>query len=69
MAGQPDRTIPFSRVTGTNVARIGGRLLSAEELHVQPGDVITYYARARDIGRGKRSSEWASATSRFGSST
>jgi hypothetical protein len=24
---------------------------------VQPGDVITYYARARDVGRGKRSTE------------
>ena len=24
---------------------------------MQPGDVITYYARARDVGRGKRSTE------------
>ena len=24
---------------------------------MQPGDVITYYARARDVGRGKRPSE------------
>jgi len=36
---------------------IGIRLLPAEELGVKPGDVITYYARARDVGRGKRSTE------------
>ena len=24
---------------------------------MQPGDVITYYARARDVGRGKRPTE------------
>ena len=29
----------------------------AEELEVQPGDVITYYARARDVARGKQSTE------------
>ena len=49
VAGQPEHTTPFTRVSGTNVAKIGDRLLSAEELHVQPGDVITYYARARDL--------------------
>jgi hypothetical protein len=34
---------------------VGRTLLSAEELGVKPGDVISYYARARDVGRGKRS--------------
>ena len=29
----------------------------AEDLKVKPGDVITYYARARDIARGKRRRE------------
>jgi hypothetical protein len=57
VAGGAPRTVPFDRVTGTSVQKIGSRLLSAEELHVQPGDVITYYARARDVGRGKRSTE------------
>ena len=57
VAGRPERITAFSRVSGTNVAKIGGQLLSAEDLHVQPGDVITYYARARDIGRGKRPTE------------
>ena len=49
--------MPFTRVSGTDVARVGTHLLAAEELGVQPGDVITYYARARDVARGKRSSE------------
>ncbi len=39
----------------TNVA--GSHTLYVEELDVQPGDFITYYARARDVARGKRSSE------------
>ena len=39
----------------TNVA--GTHTLYIEELDVQPGDFITYYARARDVARGKRSSE------------
>jgi hypothetical protein len=42
---------------GTDLARVGGHLLQAEDLGVQPGDVITYYARARDVARGKRSTE------------
>jgi hypothetical protein len=57
VAGRPERTVTFSRVAGTNVAKIGAELLSVEDLRVQPGDVITYYARARDIARGKRSTE------------
>ncbi len=57
VAGQPERVTPFTKVSGTNVAKVGGHLLSAEELKVQPGDVITVYARARDVARGKRSTE------------
>ena len=57
VAGQPEHTTPFARVSGTTVAKVGGHVLSAEDLHVQPGDVITYYARARDVARGKRSTE------------
>jgi hypothetical protein len=55
--GKPARIVPFSRVTGTEVAKVGTHLLAAEELGVQPGDVITYYARARDVARGKRPTE------------
>ena len=39
------------------IARIGTHVLAAEDLKVQPGDVITYYARARDVARGKRATE------------
>ena len=55
--GRPPKVVPFSQVSGTAVARVGTHLLAAEDLRVQPGDVITYYARARDVARGKRSSE------------
>jgi hypothetical protein len=57
VAGGTEHTVPFERVTGTDVQKIGSRLLPAEDLGVKPGDVITYYARARDVGRGKRSTE------------
>ncbi len=55
VAGGPEHIVPFERVTGTNEQKIGTRLLPAEDLRVTPGDVITYYARARDIPRGKPS--------------
>jgi hypothetical protein len=35
----------------------GKHTLPLEELGVAPGDFITYYVRARDVARGKRSSE------------
>jgi hypothetical protein len=57
VAGGRERRVPFTAVTGTNVAKVGSYLLSTEDLSVQPGDVITYYARAVDVGRGKRPSE------------
>ena len=53
----PPKTVPFTRLSGTPVARIGAHLLAAEDLGVQPGDVITYYARARDVARAKPSTE------------
>jgi hypothetical protein len=57
VAGRDEKTVPFTRVTGTNVAKTGTYLLPVEDLRVQPGDVVTYYARAVDIGRGKRPTE------------
>jgi hypothetical protein len=57
VAGQAERTIAFKSITGTDVAKVGSYLLAVEDLKVQPGDVVTYYARAVDIGRGKRPSE------------
>jgi len=55
--GGQTRVVPFANVSGTEVARLGAHLLAAEDLRVKPGDVITYYARARDVSRGKRSTE------------
>ena len=57
------KTVPFTRLAGTAVARIGAHLLAAEDLRVKPGDVITYYARARDVGRGQAVDRDARATS------
>ncbi len=57
VAGGPAHTVRFDPTTGTSVEKIGSRLLQAEDLGVQPGDVITYYARVRDVPRGKRSTE------------
>jgi hypothetical protein len=55
VAGGPEHVVPFARVAGTNEQKVGSHLLPAEDLHVKPGDVITYYARARDVPRGKPS--------------
>ena len=57
VAGGPEHVVPFERITGTDIQKVGVRLLPAEDLHVKPGDVITYYARAADVGRGKRSTQ------------
>lgn len=57
VAGRQERSTPFNSITGTNVARLGKYLLAVEDLQVQPGDVVTYYARAVDIGRGKKPTE------------
>jgi hypothetical protein len=46
LPGPPDAT-----------TRTGSHVLYLEDLDVQPGDFVTYYARARDVGRGKRSTE------------
>ncbi|MEN3339818.1 MAG: hypothetical protein V7647_3494 [Acidobacteriota bacterium] len=54
IGGGRERTVQFTRVSGTEVERAGSTILSAEALGVSPGDVISYYARARDVGRGKR---------------
>ncbi len=57
VAGREPKVVLFAPTTGNAIARVGTHTLAAEDLGVQPGDVITYYARARDIGRGKRPTE------------
>ena len=57
VSGGKEVVVPFSKVEGGALQKTGQHLLAAEDLKVRPGDVITYYARARDVGRGKRSTE------------
>lgn len=54
--GGAEKVVPLAGNTGSTTAS-GRHTLYLEDLDVQPGDFITYYARARDIGRGKRSTE------------
>ena len=54
--GGPERVVPFRR-SGSGLTVNGAGMLYLEDFAVQPGDVVTYYARARDVGRGKPASE------------
>jgi hypothetical protein len=54
--GRAERVVPLGR--GLPAATVSGRYtLFVEDLDVQPGDFVTYYARARDVARGKRPTE------------
>jgi hypothetical protein len=55
VGGGQEQIVPFTTLGGTPIARLGSRMLAAEDLRVKPGDVIAYYARASDVARGKRS--------------
>ena len=55
VSGGPEQTVPFTSLGGTPTARIGSRMIALEDLRVKPGDVVAYYARARDVSRAKRS--------------
>ena len=54
--GAGEKTVPlsFPRRATSATAR---HTLSLEDLNVQPGDFVSYYVRARDVTRGKRSNE------------
>ena len=54
--GGEEKVVPFTR-TGGGLTVNGHRTVYLEDLGVRPGDFVTYYARARDVSRGKRSSE------------
>jgi hypothetical protein len=56
VAGRAPRVVPLG-AGSAEAQRSGSVIVAAEDLKVQPGDVISYYARARDVGRGKPSSE------------
>lgn len=59
VAGRPPVVVPLGGA-GTATVRTARHVLPVEDLKVQPGDVISYYARARDVSRGKRSTEASS---------
>ena len=56
VAGRAPKVVPFPRA-GASELEVGHADACSRRSGVQPGDVITYYARARDVGRGKRSTE------------
>ena len=55
-AGGKERVVPLGQPVSGSVAT-GAHTLYLEDLHVTPGDFVTYYARARDVGRGRRGTE------------
>jgi hypothetical protein len=50
------RAVPLKGMRG-GLTAAGLHMLFMEDLKVRPGDFVTYYARARDVSRGRRSSE------------
>ena len=53
--GKKDTVVPFA--TGRAVTANGQHMVQLEDLGVKPGDFVTYYARARDVGQGRRGTE------------
>jgi hypothetical protein len=54
--GDEDVVVPLAgNASGLTVN--GAHTLYLEDLDVAPGDIVSYYVRARDVGRGKPSSE------------
>lgn len=53
--GQKDTVVPIE--TRRALAVSGQHLVHLEDLGVAPGDFVTYYARARDVGQGRRGTE------------
>ncbi len=56
VVGRAERTLPFDVPEGVS-AVTGVRTFFVEDLAVEPGDVVTYFARARDSGLGGVSTE------------
>ena len=54
--GGAEKVVPLGG-NGQSTAVSGRHTVYLEDLDVKPGDFVSYYARARDIGRGKRSTE------------
>ena len=56
VGGAQAKVVPFRR-EGSATSASGTRTIYLEDLGVKPGDFVTYYARARDVSRGTRSTE------------
>lgn len=54
--GGRQKALPLSNGKGA-LSVEGARTLFLEDLGVAPGDFVTYYARARDVGQGRQSVE------------
>ena len=55
-AAGAERVVPLTGPGSGSVAT-GLHTVFLEDLKVTPGDMVTYYARATDVGRGRRSTE------------
>jgi hypothetical protein len=51
--GGRERAVPLGG-DGTMLSVTGKHTIYLEDLNVKPGDFVAFYARARDVGRGKR---------------
>ena len=54
--GTGEKVVPLAGERGA-LSVTSRHTLYLEDLGVQPGDFVTYYARVRDVGRGRRSTE------------
>jgi len=55
VGGGDERVVPLAG--GGAASRTASHLLFLEDLGVEPGDFISYYARAREVARGRRARE------------
>lgn len=53
--GGDERVVPVGPPAGRTAT--GRHLIYLEDLDVRPGDFVSYYARARDVARGRQSTE------------
>ncbi len=54
-SGREDTVVPFP--TDRQLAVSASHMVHLEDLGVQPGEFVTYYVRARDVGQGRRGTE------------
>ena len=53
--GSREKAVPLGSGGGLSIT--GRHTVYLEDLDVKPGDFVSFYARARDVGRGKRPTE------------